>query len=162
MRAGRRVKLWQATGARPSGRRNVRSQPTLPITQTRTNAHPLVNQNELVWKLARPIQGTCLGGLTRLCDNVAADVRRTRASRRRSLGQTYSAGGGEVRRPRTARCRRAHGNGAGEYLATEWRQRNEEVETFCLHSFASIPLPIPAFEDRAPTASLHLGAWSFP
>ena len=47
-----------------------------------------------------------------------------------------------VRTP-AARQSRAHGHGAAELWAKEWRQRNGDRETFCLHSFASIPLPNP-------------------
>ena len=69
-------------------------------------------------------------------------MRRTRAPQRRSRGPTYSAGG-EGLWQRAMRLRWTHGNGAAEFWAKEWRQRNGEVETFCLHSFASIPLPNP-------------------
>ena len=46
---------------------------------------------------------------------------------------------------RAARCRWAHGSGAGELLAKEWRQRNEDKKSSRPHSFASIPLPDPFF-----------------
>ena len=37
--------------------------------------------------------------------------------------------------------RQARPGWAGEFWAKEWRQRNGDRETFCPHSFASIPLP---------------------
>ena len=40
-----------------------------------------------------------------------------------------------------SRSRCADGSGAREYLAKEWRQRNEDKKSPCPHSFASIPLP---------------------
>ena len=57
----------------------------------------------------------------------------------RTIEKTVSRGGGHLQR--VTRGRGAHGSGAGEFWAKEWRQRNGDGETFCLHSFASIPLP---------------------
>ena len=149
MRAGRWVKINRncavaATGARPSGRRNARAQRRLSTIQTRTTAHPSVSRNELVWKLARLMSARHLRGLKQRSEN-----------RRSALASV-------LRRTRASQCQSSHGNGAAEFWAKEWRQRNGEEETFCLHSFASIPLPTPTLEDRAPIASLHLGPWSFP
>ena len=127
MWAARCVKLSRngavvTTGARPSGRRNVRSQPRLQTARTRTTERHLRSQKKVVRKFAHPKPDPHFRGLKDLGENrqraVASALRRTRASHGRL----------------------SHGNGAAEFWAKEWRQRNGDGETNCLHSFASIPL----------------------